>query len=139
MGFNDPLSLEHYRVLVSNFRFQSLLAPAYAYTWWLSAMHAMGGWLLYNAGRLNLPHIRWFFGLQVVLFPMGWLGFLLLPSTLLSIAKGTFDREGFIDVPFIALTAHPIWIGTAMIILAMSWVASTGKKNHHQACEPKIA
>src|SRR4051812_45035368 len=30
MGFNDPLSPEHYRIAFSNFRFSTLLAPAYA-------------------------------------------------------------------------------------------------------------
>ena len=124
MGFNDPLSLEHYRILFSNFRFQSLFAPAYAYTWLLLAMHGLGGWLLLEAGRLDLPRVRRFFVLQGVLFPVGWLGFLTLPSTIWSITNGTFDREGFIDVPFIALTAHPIWLATAMIIQAMSWSGS---------------
>jgi hypothetical protein len=139
MGFNDHLSLEHYAILFSNFRFQSLLTSAYLYGWLLMAMHVLGGWVLLQTPRLDAPRVRWFFGLQCVLFPAGWFGFFTLPSTIWSIANGTFDREGFIDVPFIALTAHPMWIATAVTILAMSWSGSIRMSSSPDSCEPRPA
>jgi len=139
MGFNDPLSLEHYRILLSNFRFGTLLAPAYAYTWFLLAMHGVGVWLLFRVERVKLLRIRVFFALQGVLFPIGWLGFAALPFTIRSMLNGTFDREGIIDIPFIAVTAHPLWIATAMAIVAISWRGSLRPLRSMGSGEPKTA
>ena len=124
MGFNDPLSAEHYGIIVSNFRVQHLFRPVYAYTWALWIMHALGVGLLWRVGSLGASRVRWFFGLQGALFPVGWLGFLTLPLTVDWILTRTFDREAIIDIPFIATTAHPIWIATAMLIFAVSWKVS---------------
>lgn len=117
MGFNDRLSQEHYWIMFSNFRIQTLFDSDYYYGWFLLAMHGWGAWLIVRQGDLNPRRIRRFFALQGLLFPLGWIGFLILPSTIRSICYGTLDREGIIDVPFIALTAAPIWIATAMTIL----------------------
>lgn len=124
MGFNDPLSPEHYRIIISNFRMGTLLTPVYAYAWILLSMHVLGGWFVWHLERVTSRGFRWFFGLQGLLFPMGWFGFLSLPLTVLFVAQGKLDREGIIDVPFITLTAQPIWIATAMAILAASWIGA---------------
>jgi O-antigen/teichoic acid export membrane protein len=102
-------------------------------------MHGWGAWLLGHAERLNAARIRWFFAMQGLLFPMGWLGFLVLPWTVRSIINGTFDREGMIDIPFIAVTAQPIWIATAMFIVAGSWLASAQATTPGESSAPELA
>ncbi len=124
MGFNDHLSAEHYRIILSHFRFDKLLAPSYAYSGLLLIMHGLGAWLIIRVDGPGLARIRWFFAMQGLLFPIGWLGFLLLPQTVSAIMNRTLDREGMTDIPFIAATAHPIWIATAIIIFAASWSVS---------------
>jgi hypothetical protein len=124
MGFNDPLSVEHCWIMLSNFRVQKLFAPVYICSWFLLVMHGVAAWLLLRGEPLSRPGVRWFFALQGALFPLGWLGFLALPWIFRSLLKGSFDRETMIDVPFIALTAHPISIATVMTIFAASWSAS---------------
>ena len=121
MGFNDPLSSEHFRILLSHFHPAAVLDPAYAYTWCLLGMHGFGVWLLMFSRQVTVKTIRWFFGLQAVLFPFGWIGFLILPLTIHSLVKGTLDREGIIDVPFVAVTAQPVWIAASLVIFAISW------------------
>ena len=124
MGFNDPLSLEHFRILVGNFRIAALLTPPFAYESFLLCMHALGLWVLSNFHRVSVRAFRWFFGLQGVLFPLGWIGWIFLPSTLWALVQGRMDREGIIDVPFIAFTAQPVWIAASLAILAASWIRS---------------
>jgi hypothetical protein len=121
MGFNDPLSAEHYWIILSNFRFGKLLAPSYAYSGLLLIMHGLGAWLIIRVDQPGFARFRWFFALQGLLFPIGWLGLLLLPQTISAILNRTLDREGMTDIPFVAVTAHPIWIATAIIIFAASW------------------
>ncbi len=116
MGFNDQLSPEHYGIIVSNFRVQTLMDLDYLYTWFLLAMHGWGAWLIVRQPNGNLCGLRRFFVVQGLLFPVGWIGFFVLPWTLRSVAEGRLDREGIIDIPFIAITAHPVWIATAMLI-----------------------
>lgn len=134
MGFNDPLSAEHWGTIFSNFRIQKLLIPAYAYSWLLLAMHGLAAWMLLRVDSLGRPLLRWFFALQGLLFPVGWLGFLALPLMIEWVLNGTFDREAIIDAPFVVLTAQPIWIATAMTIFALSWRASRRTPNERGEC-----
>lgn len=139
MGFNDPLSWEHFWIILSNFRPQVLLTPAYAYTWLLLAMHGLGAWLIARTDRLSRPRIRWFFALQLLLFPFGWLGFIALPMMVGWLFNGTFDRETIIDVPFISITAHTVWIGTAAVLVLASWRANIRTTTSSERFEPRIA
>ncbi len=123
MGFNDPLSMEHCRIILSNFRIRKFCELNYAYSWLLLAMHGWGAWLLLKMD-LSRPLIRWFFALQGLIFPLGWLGFLAIAAMARSVLQGTFDRESMVDLPFIALTAHPIWIMAAIAISFAGWIAS---------------
>ncbi len=125
MGFNDRLSPEHYWIMFSSFRVQALLDRDYLYSWFLLAMHACGAWLIVRQGDFGPRRIRRFFALQGLLFPLGWLGLIMLPSTIRSICSGTLEREDIIDVPFIALTAGPFWIATAMAVVCWCRTAST--------------
>src|SRR5688572_25895982 len=64
MGFNDPLSMEHYRIMIRNFRVTALLRWEYAYEWALAAMHMLGAWLLLSPPFGNRLYTRWFFIVQ---------------------------------------------------------------------------
>ena len=124
MGFNDPLFAEHYTIMISNFHLGALLAWEYLYEWFLLFAHVAGAILLL---RPTLPPrvLRWYFGVQTLLFPFGILViFGALVQGVLALSKLNFgflklpvmDREGFVDVPFIWCVAHPIWILTAAAI-----------------------
>jgi hypothetical protein len=125
MGFNDRLYPAHYKIIFSNFEIHTLLTPGYFYSWLLLAMHAYGAWLVLQPGTKVLSDTRRFFLLQGLIFPVGWIGAFVLPSIIQSFYRGTMDREGIIDVPFVALTAHPIWVTTAMLIALMTRFIST--------------
>ena len=117
MGFNDPLSAEHYRIIVGNFQVMDLLKPEHVYEWILIAAHLAGAGLLLSSW-VRPRFTRWFFALQAVVFPIGVPSVFLLPLFLLELLRGTpMDREGFIDIPFIVFFAHPVWIATSLIIV----------------------
>ena len=116
MGFNDLLSAEHYGIMVRNFSFAALLKPEAAYEWVLLAMHAVGAGLLFFGNRVSLRLTRWFFAIQALLFPIGIPALLILPLIVMGLVTGDMDREGFIDIPFIICTAHPVWVLTSFTI-----------------------
>lgn len=116
MGFNDRLFPEHYRIIFSNFGIQALFTPEYYYDLLLLGMHGFGAWMIIRGDASVVRSVRRFFWLQSLVFPAGWIGFLALPETIHCVWNGTMDREGIIDIPFVAFTAQPIWLATAMII-----------------------
>jgi len=116
MGFNDPLGLEHYFIMIRNFDASELLKLKYAYEWLLLAMHPVGAVLLFACSRVSVRLLRWFFALQVVVFPFGLPAILCLPLVFGGSLVNRMDREGFVDVPFIIMVAHPIWILTSLFI-----------------------
>jgi hypothetical protein len=116
MGFNDRFSAEHYAIALSRFSVQTLLSFDYAYSFVLLGMHGWGAWLILGQPLSHARRIRRFFAAQAMVFPLGWIGLFVLPWTLQCVFRGTLDREEIIDVPFIALNAHPVWLATAMII-----------------------
>ncbi|MGV3533037.1 MAG: hypothetical protein ACO1QR_11760 [Chthoniobacteraceae bacterium] len=117
MGFNDPLSAEHYWIMVQNFDVADLFRTERIYDWILLGMHGLGAWLLlsarYSASRLT----RWFFAFQPVLFPLGLLFSLFSYAMIFSALIGDLgDRETFIDLPFVIAVAQPVWVVSSMII-----------------------
>lgn len=116
MGFKDRFSSEHYQILLRNFRVRALFQLEYLYEWLLLAMHVAGVALLWSPRHQGRPHTRWFFAAQAALFPFAGLGVVLLPWIIHEMATLSLDREGFVDIPFIWCTAHPIWVGVALAI-----------------------
>lgn len=113
MGFNDRLSAEHYRIALSNFRFSTLGTWPYAYSDLLIMAQVLAlFWLLRTPGSVR-PGLRWFLGLQGLLFPLGWLTLVSLPRQIRDILGGAETREGFIDVPFVVVTAQPVWVAVS--------------------------
>ena len=117
MGFNDPLSAEHYWIMVQNFDLADLFEGNRIYDWVLLLMHGIGAWLLlssrYSASRLT----RWFFALQPVLFPLGLLFSLASYVMIFSAFVGDLgDRETFVDLPFTIAVSQPVWVVSSVII-----------------------
>jgi len=60
---------------------------------------------------------RWFFALQLAIFPVG------VPSAIVALPMvvGTFfttsDREGFVDIPYILIVSQGFWILTSLALL----------------------
>lgn len=118
MGFNDPLSREHFAILLGHFRLGSLFMLERIYDWALLVMQSAGAWLLFSKPQGGHRTTRWFFAAQPLLFPVGWLGFVILPAYIFDFFFGNgFDREDVIDIPFVWCIAHPVWIMTSLLIL----------------------
>jgi len=116
MGFNDPLSLDHYGIMVRNFSPVLLMQPEYFYEWILFAAYAIGFGLVFSRRRFGLRATRRFFAFQALIFPLAWFGLPWLPIILKDMFTGRMDREGFIDIPFLWVTAHTVWLITSVVI-----------------------
>ena len=116
MGFNDRLHGEHYLIILRNFSPTDLLSPECVYEWILLVAHLVGAGILLNCRRVGPRLCRWFFLAQAAVFPVGLLALPFLPFLVASVFTGGMDREGFIDIPFIAATAHPVWVVTSLTI-----------------------
>jgi len=115
MGFNDPLSPEHFRILAAHFRVGQLCSTEYAYAWLLVA--AQLGCLVavwQEPWRWRWSR-AWVFWVQNLIFPLGWLGWLVLPSILRAFASGTVDRETITDIPFVVCVAQSVWVLAATV------------------------
>lgn len=117
MGFNDPLSAEHYTIIVRNFRILDLLRWQHAYDWLLLAAHVMGCALLLAGTRVSTRAVRWYFAVQPLVFPIGLVFGWVTPLILLSLAHSPMDREGFIDVPFVAFYGQTCWVVVSLILV----------------------
>jgi hypothetical protein len=116
MGFNDRLSLEHYGIIIRNFKPSLLFRSDYLYDQILFASYAIGLVLIFSHRFSGLRSTRWFFAIQGLLFPFAWAGLLAFPIILFSVFTGQMDREGFIDIPFLWVTAHTVWLTTSLLI-----------------------
>jgi hypothetical protein len=118
MGFNDPLSAEHFLIMVSNFDAADLLARKHAYEWLLVAAHVAGAGFLLMGPRISTRIVRWYFAGQTMVFPFGIPAILILPLMMFGFLTGrSVDREGFVDIPFIIAAAHPVWVLTSLYIV----------------------
>ncbi len=116
MGFNDRFSWEHYGIIFSNFNFWRLMTLDYTYTWLLLLAHAVGLRILLSSDGERLIRLQWFFGVQALFFPIGLYGVFFLPYILRMMVGGALDREGVVDVPFIAFSAQGIWLFASFAI-----------------------
>lgn len=113
MGFNDRLSLEHYRIALSHFRFSTLATLSHLYSDLLILVQAVALVALLRSRGPEALGLRWFLGLQGLLFPLGWLTLVFLPTHIRDVLRGAETREGFIDVPFVVVTAQPVWVAVS--------------------------
>jgi hypothetical protein len=135
LGFNDPISIEHYRIILMN------LVRSRPGDWkegfdlytslcLLAQMGAIG--LLWSRRHRHKRSVRWYFVLQSVLFPVGWIVLLLAPQLLAHytqrILTGRLDREDVIDIPFVWLVSQVVWVLAATAIAIAKPGESLGLK-----------
>jgi hypothetical protein len=126
MGFNDRFSQEHWGILLRTIDWQDYRFEAQAldsgYFWLSVLMHfAAVGWILRGDPlRLRTPLV--FLGVQVLAFPLGLLGLVILPAVFADVIRGNFDREGIIDLPFLAVTGHTVWLLTCLGSVLMIFI-----------------
>jgi hypothetical protein len=117
MGFNDPLSWEHYGMMVQHFRPVALFRWWRWYDWVLLGMQIMGATLLWRRNTTSARNTRSFFAAQPLFFPLGVPSMLILPFILFNHLLGDLgDREGFEDVPFSLMIAQGSWLWASLII-----------------------
>ena len=102
MGFNDPLSFEHYAIIASHASLQGTLAHVSAYDAVLLLMHplALTQFLLFPLALLGLPFL---IGIPV---------YALLQQA---------DRETFIDGPMVEALMQPFWLLTLPLAIRLLW------------------
>ena len=117
MGFNDPLHKEHYWSILRNFSPLRFFQLGYLYEWVLLALFLTGFWLLYSPAHFGRRSTRIFFAVQSLIFPFAWLGLGMMPGLIHNMFSGRLTREDFIDIPFLWVTAHTVWILTSLLIV----------------------
>lgn len=126
MGFNDRFSREHWGILLRTIDWQDyrldVVALDSVYFWITVLMHLVAaGWILRGDPlRLRTPLV--FLGSQILAFPGGLLGLVVLPPYFVEIMSGKLDREGIVDVPFLAVTGHTVWLLTCLASVVMIFI-----------------
>jgi hypothetical protein len=109
MGFNDPLTREHYGIILRNFRPANLINVRFRFEWAFLTVQLIGACFVFSKSLANRA-ARVFFGAQLLLLPVAFLGGLVLSDDLPALLTGTMDREGFTDIPcWGVLISMPIW------------------------------
>jgi hypothetical protein len=131
MGFNDKLSLEHYAIILRNFRISSVFSLRYVSEWLLFAMHIVGI-LLVTGKWFESKLAKAFFLLQMFLLPVALFGAGLLVADAVAIPAGRMDREAFTDLPWSPLVSLPFWFVTCVFALyLMPWKTSKVNESLH--------
>jgi hypothetical protein len=116
MGFNDVFSSEHYGIILRNCFLLGTLDYMGSYDWLFVGCHALAIVLL--LWERDGPWTIAFFLAQGLVFPWGMPGQIVLVVSLWGALSGTssYDREAFVDIPYIPLMAHSFWLLTVAVI-----------------------
>lgn len=115
MGFNDVFSAEHYGIILRNASLGAAWEQLGEDPPWLPLWHLLlllaHGLLLWMLRRCGARAIRLFLALQPVLFFPGLLGLIVVPMSVADLLWfRQSDREGFIDIPWIAVMSEGMWL-----------------------------
>lgn len=120
MGFNDVFSAEHYDLVLHNAGWVQTFKHLAGDDFWfhhLALLVAHVALLLFLA-KSEVRTLRIFLWCQPVIFFLGWLGFWILPFAIMDLLWGhTNDREGFIDIPYVAIMSQGAWFLACAIVL----------------------
>ena len=117
MGFNDPLGTEHLLIMAGNFTFGAFFRWEHAYTWLLLSMQFLAVGILVSPRSGGTRLTRWFFALQLAIFPVGILSAIVVLPMLIGMLFTATDREGFVDIPYILIVSQGFWILTSLALL----------------------
>lgn len=118
MGFNDVFSAEHYGTLLRNadvaHALEQMNSGNVLQHWGLLGAHGVLLWLIVTGTRRA---VRWFLVVQPVIFYWGWVGFWFLPIELADLFWiHSNDREGFVDIPYIAIMSQGMWFWVCALV-----------------------
>jgi hypothetical protein len=118
MGFNDVFSAEHYVMLLRNADVANVVEQMNSGNWWqhwgLLVAHGVLLWLIATGTRRT---VRWFLLAQLVIFYWGWVGFWFLPIEVADLFwMHSNDREGFVDLPYIAIMSQGAWFWVCALV-----------------------
>ena len=135
MGFNDPFTLEHYWIMLKHLRPEAMFQKMLGYSWVLLAAHLAGMAILAELRKPGRVRLRWFFAVQFLIFPLGFVGSFFFPFILWTIVRGNLDRESVVDLPLVMLIAQFIWlVMSGAAFFALREGLRQRKKTLSQAC-----
>lgn len=125
MGFNDVFSREHYGFIFDRVSVSGTISYLNAYDWFFLATLLTGLWLVWKAQRRTLLIYHC---VQLFIFPLGYFGFVMLPMSCFELINDLatnklprWDREGFIDVPFVPIVGHAPWLLCSILMILVLW------------------
>ena len=117
LGFNDPISAEHYRIIFGNVTPSVMLRNGAEFGIPCAILHGVAAWLLLSPQRRHRRSTRWFFAVNAVLFWFGWPSwFAILTGYVGRISSFRMDREDVIDIPFVWMWGSAFWVLAATAI-----------------------
>ena len=119
MGFNDPLSFEHYAIIASHASLTQMLAHLSAYDAVLLLVHPLALITLWMASQRS--HLKTLALTQFLLFPLGLLGLPFLFGIPVYALLQQADRETFIDGPMVEALTQPFWLLTLPLAIRLLW------------------
>ena len=141
MGFNDPLSFEHYAIIASHASLQGTLAHMDLYEGVLLLMHPLALIALWMASQRS--HLKTLGLLQFLLFPLGLLGLPFLIVIPIDALQEQAERETFVDGPIASALTQPVWLLTLALAIRLLWPhlpsapAQTVKRDAAPAPKPR--
>ncbi|HTF87765.1 MAG TPA: hypothetical protein VK843_05105 [Planctomycetota bacterium] len=109
LGFNEPLTWELARMALGNATAGSFVFALGLQGCLLVVLHLIAIAFLAGALRSTPRMAAWFCWLQFAVFPLGWLGCVMLFDL---VVDREIDGEGLVDIPF-WWTFQPVWLFAA--------------------------
>lgn len=113
IGFNDPISAEHLGILLRNVRLHTLGRPEALYLELQLVLTAFVAWQLAGISQGNWRRLRGFLLAQILVFPLGVIGWYSMPYFVRRLTTGTLDREDFTDGFVGLLPTQSFWVAVA--------------------------
>ncbi len=114
LGFNNSLTWELCGILLKSASLKTVATTLGFYGGFYLVAHGISFYLLRRRGSQTATRAtaNWFW-LQLLFFPLGWFGILLLPEFFRSLVKGQIDGETISDFPF-WWTFQPLWFAVSL-------------------------
>lgn len=114
IGFNDPISAEHLGILLRNVRLHTLRTPEALYLELQLVLTAIVAWQLAGIRQGNWRRLRGLLIAQILVFPLGVIGWYSMPYFVRRLVAGTLDREDFTDGFVGLLPTQSFWVAIAL-------------------------
>lgn len=135
LGFNGPITNEHIGMMFVQTPISAVLAEA---GWYLSVCMVahLGGLIMIWLAYYRPYWLTTYFGLQTILFPLGWIPlFWFLPVLAVYGFFTGFDGESLTDGPLNLFCTHILWWAISLIAA----LQSLGLADLRRKLKPKLA